>query len=280
MRKKILIFGACCLLAVGSLSGCGDKADDTKNAKTESTEKTDKKQTDKKTDAKKEELKTIGTKAEGESVISVTLKNSTGKDITGIALKAGNLPEYGAGLMTEGDVFKNGESRILYYDTAADTAAGGDAASYEVQVYFADQSHLALHTVNFGSFKESELCLEEEVVFLKYEDTTTKKVVSTKDAEISVKEAQAAAQAQAEAEAQAAAEAQAQAAAEAAAQAQAETEAQAAAEAAAAAQAQAEAEAWAQQQQWTDPAPAPAPEPAPAPQPGGGGGCLNDGLVQ
>ena len=175
MRKKILIFGACCLLAVGSLSGCGDKADDTKNAKTESTEKTDKKQTDKKADAKKEELKTIGTKAEGESVISVTLKNSTGKDITGIALKAGNLPEYGAGLMTEGDVFKNGESRILYYDTAADTAAGGDAASYEVQVYFADQSHLALHTVNFGSFKESELCLEEEVVFLKYEDTTTKK---------------------------------------------------------------------------------------------------------
>ena len=252
MRKKILIFGACCLLAVGSLSGCGDKADDTKNAKTESTEKTDKKQTDKKADAKKEELKTIGTKAEGESVISVTLKNSTGKDITGIALKAGNLPEYGAGLMTEGDVFKNGESRILYYDTAA----GGDAASYEVQVYFADQSHLALHTVNFGSFKESELCLEEEVVFLKYEDTTTKKVVSTKDAEISVKEAQAAAQAQAEAEAQAAAEA------------------------AAAAQAQSEAEAWAQQQQWTDPAPAPAPEPAPAPQPGGGGGCLNDGLVQ
>lgn len=280
MRKKILIFGACCLLAVGSLSGCGDKADDTKNAKTESTEKTDKKQTDKKADAKKEELKTIGTKAEGESVISVTLKNSTGKDITGIALKAGNLPEYGAGLMTDGDVFKNGESRILYYDTAADTAAGGDAASYEVQVYFADQSHLALHTVNFGSFKESELCLEEEVVFLKYEDTTTKKVVSTKDAEISVKEAQAAAQAQAEAEAQAAAEAQAQAAAEAAAQAQAEAEAQAAAEAAAAAQAQAEAEAWAQQQQWTDPAPAPAPEPAPAPQPGGGGGCLNDGLVQ
>ena len=275
MRKKILIFGACCLLAVGSLSGCGDKADDTKNAKTESTEKTDKKQTDKKADAKKEELKTIGTKAEGESVISVTLKNSTGN-----ALKAGNLPEYGAGLMTEGDVFKNGESRILYYDTAADTAAGGDAASYEVQVYFADQSHLALHTVNFGSFKESELCLEEEVVFLKYEDTTTKKVVSTKDAEISVKEAQAAAQAQAEAEAQAAAEAQAQAAAEAAAQAQAEAEAQAAAEAAAAAQAQAEAEAWAQQQQWTDPAPAPAPEPAPAPQPGGGGGCLNDGLVQ
>lgn len=101
MRKKILIFGACCLLAVGSLSGCGDKADDTKNAKTESTEKTDKKQTDKKADAKKEELKTIGTKAEGESVISVTLKNSTGKDITGIALKAGNLPEYGAGLMTD-----------------------------------------------------------------------------------------------------------------------------------------------------------------------------------
>lgn len=278
MRKKILIFGVCCLLAVGSLSGCGDKADDTKNKKTESTEKTEKKQTDKKADAKKEELKTIGTKAEGESVISVTLKNSTGKDITGIALKAGNLPEYGAGLMTEGDVFKNGESRILYYDTAADTAAGGDAASYEVQVYFADQSHLALHTVNFGSFKESELCLEEEVVFLKYEDTTTKKVVSTKDAEISVKEAQAAAQAQAEAEAQAAAEAQAQAAAEAAAQAQAQAEAQAAAEAAAAAQAQAEAEAWAQQQQWTDPAPAPAPEPAP--QPGGGGGCLNDGLVQ
>ena len=79
MRKKILIFGACCLLAVGSLSGCGDKADDTKNAKTESTEKTDKKQTDKKADAKKEELKTIGTKAEGESVISVTLKNSTRK---------------------------------------------------------------------------------------------------------------------------------------------------------------------------------------------------------
>ena len=272
MRKKILIFGACCLLAVGSLSGCGDKADDTKNAKTESTEKTDKKQTDKKADAKKEALKTIGTKAEGESVISVTLKTSTGKDSTGIALKAGNLPEYGAGLMTEGDVFKNGESRILYYDTAADTAAGGDAASYEVQVYFADQSHLALHTVNFGSFKESELCLEEEVVFLKYEDTTTKKVVSTKDAEISVKEAQAAAQAQAEAEAQAAAEAQAQAAAEAAAQAQAEAQA--------AAEAQAEAEAWAQQQQWTDPAPAPAPEPAPAPQPGGGGGCLNDGLVQ
>lgn len=260
-RKKILILGACCLLAAGAFTGCGNKkADDTKAVKTESTEKKETKK-----EEKKEELKTIGTKAEGESVISVTLKNNTGKDINGIGMKAANLSEYSAGLMAEGDVFKNGESRILYYDTAADTAAGGDAASYEVQVYFTDQSHLALHAVNFGSFKEGELCLEEEIVFLKYEDTTTKKVVSTKDAEISVKEAQAAAQAQAEAEAQAAAEAAAQAAAEAAAVAQAQAEAEAAAQA----------EAWAaQQQQWAEPAP------EPAPQPQGGGGCLNDGLVQ
>ena len=55
-RKKILILGACCLLAAGAFTGCGNKkADDTKAVKTESTEKKETKK-----EEKKEELKTIG----------------------------------------------------------------------------------------------------------------------------------------------------------------------------------------------------------------------------
>ena len=84
MKKRVLAAMLAGVMVLG-LAGCGGSSDDKKeDAKTEDTAETDS------TDAaKEEELKTIGEKPEEdkEGVLSVKLKNLTGKVITGVTVK-------------------------------------------------------------------------------------------------------------------------------------------------------------------------------------------------
>ena len=166
------------------------------------------------------------------------------------------------------DVFADQEKRNLYYDSTSAKEMGEDQAveteedakvlqpQIDIQLTFDDQSVLVLSAFPFGDVEEAQIYLEDEVAFIQYESLASNEMISTKEAELTIK---AEAAAQAEAEAAAAAQAQAEAEAAAAAQAQAE------AEAAAAAQAQAEA---ARQQA--------AQQQAPSNQ---SDGCVNGGLV-
>lgn len=273
MKRRLLLALCVCMIgAMGTVTGCSSQSggeEDTAPSVEDTAEK------------EEEELKTIGT--EDAEAFQVELKNSTGKNITGVSIKLMSETEYPENMLTDGDVYEADESRILYYkapdasgDAAADTAETEAAdsnqkvmtAGYDVQLTFEDASTAELHAFPFEDISEGEICFADDVAYLSYTSVSTEEKVETKEAELSVK-------AQKEAEAQAAAEQAAaeQAAAEQAAAEQAAAEAaaaQAAAEQAAAeAAAQAAAEAAAQQQQQAAP---------PADTSGGGDGCLDGAL--
>ena len=149
-----------------------DAADDTKDA-------------DKADENKDEDLKTIGEKPEEdtEGAFSVKLKNTTGKVITGVAVKNEKDEEYPDNFLKEEDKFEADEERVLWFDpnakdkenegskdTADDTAKtdeksdgeGKDDAEkeipkYNIQLTFEDGTTAEIHTFPFGDTEEAEL---------------------------------------------------------------------------------------------------------------------------
>ena len=224
MKKKFLLTaGISLMLGIAALlGGCQGKNDD-------SSTNIEEKQ-------KEEVLKNIGTEADGKNVYKVVLENKTGKDIVGFSIKDSSMTEFPVNMLEENDIFENDEKRNLFYDATSaveaaenqETVEDGNAKvlnpQMDIQLTFEDQTSLILTAFPFGDVEEAQICLEDEVAFVQYESLASEELVSTKEAELRIKE-EAAAQAQAEAEAAAAAQAQAEAEAAAAAQAQAEAEA-------------------------------------------------------
>ena len=203
--KWAMIFAAIAALCFTTMLGCSDESSE-------------------------EEIKTIGT------IYQVTLENKTGQNITGLAIKDSSMNRYSDNKLTE-DTFAKDEKRILVYDaTKAEAEADGKSesdgsedaakAQYDIQLTFSDGEKLVLTDVPFTDMEEGQICLEDDVAFLKYTSKETGEEISTKDAELKLKEAadQKAAEA-AEAKQKAEEEAAAQAAAEAAAAEAAATEA-------------------------------------------------------
>ncbi|MGL6200274.1 MAG: hypothetical protein ACRC3H_15195 [Lachnospiraceae bacterium] len=233
MKKKIMI--ALCLtasLAVLTMTGC---------KKEEETEVPDQETVEEEQVEEEEVLKTIG--VEEEDAFKVKLTNSTGKDIKGLSIKMIDEEEFPESLIeAEGDVYAIDESVYLYYkpteEEQTEEAAEGDederllTPGYDIQLTFADDTVVVLHSFPFDDIEEGALYLEEEVAFLKYDSVSSGDSVETKEAELAIKEQEKAAAeaAQKAAEEQAAAEAAAaeQAAAEAAAAEKAAAEAAAA----------------------------------------------------
>ena len=145
------------------------------------------------------ELKTIGEKAEGENVFAVKLTNSTEKDITGIAVKGSKEDEYPENMLEEGDVFVQGEKRILYYDAAAVIEANKAENEvdenrplirpiYNIQVTFADETVQELHSFPFGDAEEAEVCQGEEVLYITYTSLAEGTEFNTEEAELMEKQ--------------------------------------------------------------------------------------------
>ena len=145
------------------------------------------------------ELKTIGEKAEGETVFAVKLTNSTGKAITGIAVKGSAEETYPENMLGEGDVFAQDEERILYYDSAAVVEANeaeNDVEEnrplikpiYNIQVTFADETVQELHSFPFGDAEEAVLCQGEEVLYITYTSLAEGTEFNTEEAELMEKQ--------------------------------------------------------------------------------------------
>lgn len=172
-------------------------------------------------------LKQIGKESKGEHVFCVKLTNQTGKDISGFAVKTEQLE--GENLLEAGDVFKNGETRELWFDAEAALKAAEEAADenapeatpeFLLALTMQDGSTQEVHAFPFGDADSCELRAEEDLTFLVYDSVSKKETVNTRDAEQAARELERQAKEQAAAEeaarAQAAAEeaARAQAAAE------------------------------------------------------------------
>ena len=148
-----------------------DAADDTKDA-------------DKADENKDEDLKTIGEKPEEdtEGALSVKLKNTTGKVITGVAVKNEKDEEYPDNFLKEEDKFEADEERVLWFDpnakdkenegskdTADDTAkteeksdgedkddAEKEIPKYNIQLTFEDGTTAEIHTFPFDSISQKK----------------------------------------------------------------------------------------------------------------------------
>ena len=177
------------------------------------------------------------------------MKNSTGMEIKALSFGVYPVEEFPESLIPAGeDAVAKDEEVVVFWKAPeeADSEAAPDefeiTPEYQLQLTFEDDTQKVIHGFPLEDMKECEICLEDEVAFLKYESTSSHEMVNSKEYELAVVRLEEEARAQAEAEELARQQAEA----EAAAQAQAEAEAAAAAQAAAeaeAARAQAEAEA-------------------------------------
>ena len=187
-------------------------AADTENKEADDTEAAD-------DEAKDEDLKTIGEKPEEdtEGVLSVKLKNLTGKVITGVAVKNEKDEEYPDNFLKEEDKFEADEERVLWFDPNAkdkvdeenkdgaddskdateteetkedakteETADGEEkddaekeVPKYNIQLTFEDGTTAEIHTFPFGDTEEAELHLEDEVAYLVFDSISQKKEYNT-----------------------------------------------------------------------------------------------------
>ena len=233
MKRKVFIALCLCMIgAAGMTTGCGSKKEETPVV-----------------EEKEPELKVIG--QEEKDAFKVEVKNATGKNIKGIAIKLTDDESYPENMLEDGDVFADQESRNLYYKAPEEVEGNSESTEndgteeekeleqgYDVQLTFEDDSTAELHSFPFGDIEKGEFCYADDVAYLTYTSIKSKEEVDTKEAELAV---QAAAEQKAAEEAAAQAAEEQKAAEEAAA-------AQAAAEQKAAEEAAAEQKAAAQQQ--------------------------------
>lgn len=190
--KKRIMNGMLICAATLLIFGCEKKAET--KAETESTVV----ETETETETEKETYKTIGQEKEGG--FSVKLKNSTGKDIIGVAVKLVENEQFPENMLASDDVFSANEERILFYEHNGNNTEETQQESnendklltqgYDVQLTFSDGSTKVLHSFPFEDIKEGELCFEDEVAFLKYTNLSAKENVDTKNAELAVKQAE------------------------------------------------------------------------------------------
>lgn len=220
MKRKVLVTLCLCMIGLaGTVTGCGSKKEETPVVEEEK---------------KEPELKAIG--QEDKEAFKVEVKNATGKNIKGVAIKLTDEDAYPENMLEEGDVFADQESRNLYYKaleknenedvTEESETTENDGTDdekvleqgYDVQLTFEDDSTAELHAFPFGDIEKGDLCYADDVAYLTYTSIESKEQIDTKEAELAVKQAAeqkaAGEAAQAAAEQKAAEEAAAQAAAE------------------------------------------------------------------
>ena len=135
----------------------------------------------------------IGTEAEG--AYDILLKNSIGQDVTGISVKTSDEEAYPANMLASDAVLKNGETAEWFYmpEEAGETEGVGEKdialnVVYQVQITLADGTVYELSSLGMDDIDQNaELCLEDDVVFVKYTSKASGDTVSTKEQEVAAK---------------------------------------------------------------------------------------------
>ena len=133
------------------------------------------------------EVKAIGTEEEG--AYAITVKNSTGKAITGVAVKDADAEEFGENLLAADDVFAADEERTLYFKAAEGEPEEGAEddklvnTAYDIQLTFEDEATAVLHEFPFDDMEACEFCQEDDVTFITYTRSSVDEEVNTKEAE-------------------------------------------------------------------------------------------------
>ncbi|MGN0478417.1 MAG: hypothetical protein ACI4GO_03200 [Hominenteromicrobium sp.] len=196
-------FAAALVLAAASFAGCASGGESSASEVPVSSEATATPEpTATPSPEPEEKLAVIGTESDKETVFAVVLENGTKQDITGIAVKDSSLEEFPENMLEDEDVFAAGEKRTLYYDSESAVKAaeeeqdGSDKLlepQYDIRITLEDGTVLVLHAFPFGDLEEGKILVEEDIAYLEYTSAESGQKVSTKEAELAVKEAEEAA---------------------------------------------------------------------------------------
>ena len=139
------------------------------------------------------ELAAYGEDVEG--AWKVQIKNGTGADIKAIAVKKTADTEFPENILKEDEVIAADEEVILYYvaEAVEETEAADDAKAlndtYDVSITLADDTTYVLTAFPFDDMEACEIKVEDEVAFVEYVSVSTEEEISTKEAELAIKEA-------------------------------------------------------------------------------------------
>ena len=139
------------------------------------------------TEAAAADSKIIGTEEEG--ALKTEIKNTTGNDITSIKIKNAEETEYTQELLSDGDIFADGEARTLFFKPQQ-SENETQAVQLALQITMKDSTGAEV-TAEIDPFplddmSEGEIAIEEEAAFLNYknlagEEATTKKPKKIRD---------------------------------------------------------------------------------------------------
>ena len=233
MKKKITAAVLAAAMTAALLSGCGNKEEAAEASAAVSSVSEASVVSEASSVSEVSEVSAVSASSEEEGLLAVIgvqedgaeeirLKNSTGRDITGLSISVYGEPEFYDNLLKEGEPFKNGEERLLCYKVPEKTetaAADGPQVEpeYLVQLVFDDGVSRIVHNFPMEDAKDCEIFADDTLACIVYESKSTHETVNTWNAEANIlamaEEAarQAEAEAQRQAEAEAAAEAQRQA---------------------------------------------------------------------
>lgn len=201
-------------------TGCSEEITDAEVSETEeATAVTEATETTEATEATtEEELAVLGTEAVGDTVYVIELTNATERNITEFTISTDDGETYSDNYLEDDDTYAADETRILYYDTAADTEEESvdDASSTDeeelpeitVHLVFDDETTADVHVFPYTDMEAATLLLDEDgVAYLKYTSLETEEDVETLEDELAYLEAEEeTTEAETEAETEAAAE--------------------------------------------------------------------------
>ena len=129
-----------------------------------------------------EDLKVIG--EETGDTLEVKVKNSTGKEIKGIAFYSEEKEEFGENLLKDGDVLAADEQRVLYY---LPSDSDEEIPAYVIRLTFADDKTVTLHEVKLSDASEDGFALcatGDGIGYVSYKSVSEGKDVDTKRVEL------------------------------------------------------------------------------------------------
>ena len=132
-----------------------------------------------------------------EGAWKIQIKNSTGAEIKTVAVRKTGDTEFGDNLLTENAVIATDEEVVIYYvaDIVEETEEASEDAkalneTYDVSIILSDDTSYVLTAFPFEDMEACEIKVEDEVAFVEYESLSTKETISTKEAELAIKEAE------------------------------------------------------------------------------------------
>jgi len=158
------------------------------------------------------DLKLIGKESEEDNVYKFTLENKTDKDIVSLTVKSDIQDKFSDNMIDSKDPFIKNEKRLMYFVPEKQESTKSEdghvsAMGYTIKLEFADKKTAELHQFPFKEMEDAELCIEDNVAYIKYTAKGTNEKVNTKENEKMYAENEPATEAKTEAETTAPAEA-------------------------------------------------------------------------